>query len=158
MDRKIQYRISSIVVILAMVIGLFFIIHKYDKVLIKEAKLVESPPFTAKILQIVHYFSQSQPPSVSLINIEQNELNIKNAVWVIQMGSFKNKANAIRLLNHLRANGYRAFMQQASTRFGNIRILVGPESQKTVAYALADRLNSNLHIRGIVMPYQPLIL
>lgn len=85
-------------------------------------------------------------------------LNVKDA-WVVQMGSFKNKTNALRLVNQLRANGYRAFIQEISTAFGdNTRVFVGPENKRTEAHALALRLENHLHMRGIVINYQPLTL
>ena len=82
-------------------------------------------------------------------------VKLTNAVWVIQLGSFKNKTNALRLVNQLRASGYRAFIQQVAS---NIRVYVGPEYKQASARALADKLESNLHIRGIVISYQPLTL
>ncbi|MBV9576260.1 MAG: SPOR domain-containing protein [Gammaproteobacteria bacterium] len=82
--------------------------------------------------------------------------HLKNAVWVVQIGSFKNKANALRLVNQLRENGYRAFIQAFS---GNhTRVFVGPENKRDAAYQLVDRLKSDLHIRGIVVSYQPFML
>lgn len=86
-------------------------------------------------------------------------INLKSSVWVIQIGSFKNKTNALRVVNQLRANGYRAFIQQISTALGdNTRVFVGPEHKRTSARALADRLQSEMHIEGIVISYKPLTL
>ena len=82
-------------------------------------------------------------------------LSLKNAVWVIQVGSFKNKANALRLVNQLRASGYKAFIQQFAN---NTRVFVGPEIKQGSARALASRLESELQIRGIVLSYKPLAL
>ena len=84
---------------------------------------------------------------------------LKNAAWVIQMGSFKNKTNALRLVNQLRANGYHAFIQKVSTPFGeSIRVFVGPENKRTTARQLASRLENDMHIHGIVIHYKPLVL
>ncbi|VVC75860.1 Cell division protein DedD [Aquicella siphonis] len=86
-------------------------------------------------------------------------IKLKSAVWVIQIGSFKNKANALRVVNQLRANGYRAFIQQISTAMGeSTRVFVGPENKRTTARDLADRLQSEMHIQGIVISYKPLTL
>lgn len=92
--------------------------------------------------------------------IDKNGLiQLKNAAWVVQIGSFKNKANAFRLVNRLRANGYKAFIQQISLTFGeNIRVYVGPEFKQASARTLADQLEQDLHIRGIVISYKPLTL
>lgn len=86
-------------------------------------------------------------------------INLHNAAWVIQLGSFKNKSNALRLVNQLRSHGYSAFIQQVSTTFGNhTRVFVGPESQQASARALANQLEDDMHIRGIVISYKPLNL
>ena len=79
--------------------------------------------------------------------------------WVIQVASFKNKVAAIRLVNHLRANGYHAFMQRMNTIFGeSTTVFVGPEYKQAYARSLASRLESDMHIRGIVISYKPLTL
>jgi len=86
-------------------------------------------------------------------------LALKNAVWVIQLGSFKNKANALRLVNRLRSSGYPAFIQKISTTFGeSTRVFVGPEYKKDSAHALAMKLDNDLHLHGIVISYKPLTL
>lgn len=90
---------------------------------------------------------------------EPNIGDIKKAVWVIQMGSFKNKTNALRLVNRLRANGYHAFMKKTPGIIGDsTRVFVGPEKKKASAHALASRLNNDVHIKGIVISYKPLEL
>jgi DedD protein len=84
---------------------------------------------------------------------------LKNAAWVIQMGSFKKKENALRLVNSLRARGYRAFIQQVNTNYGDgTRVFVGPEGHEPAARALASRLENDIRIRGVVISYKPLAL
>lgn len=86
-------------------------------------------------------------------------VSLRSASYVIQMGSFKNKTNALKLVNQLRANGYPAFIQKMSTAFGeNIRVFVGPANKRTAAVALADKLENHMHLKGIVISYQPLTL
>lgn len=86
---------------------------------------------------------------------EDGLFKLKSAVWVIQLGSFKNKTNALRLVNQLRASGYRAFIQQADA---NTRVFVGPENKQTIARDIATRLESEMNIKGIVISYKPLTL
>lgn len=93
-------------------------------------------------------------------NFDKNGLiNLKNHAWVIQIGSFKNKTNAIRLVNQLRENGYHAFIQQVNTISGDsTRVFIGPEYKQTSARALASRLENDLHIHGMIISYKPLTL
>jgi cell division septation protein DedD len=87
-------------------------------------------------------------------------VDFKNILWVVQLGSFKNKKNALRLVNQLRANGYHAFIQKMSndTLGEHTRVFVGPANKKTDANILAMRLENDIHIRGIIISYKPLSL
>jgi cell division septation protein DedD len=92
--------------------------------------------------------------------VSDNELfALKNAAWVIQMGSFKNKVHALRMVNRLRSSGYPAFIQKIGTPFGDsTRVFVGPQLKKDSAHAMAKKIDNDLHLRGIVISYKPLTL
>lgn len=97
--------------------------------------------------------------SHKIIHDENGLAKIQEAVWVIQIGSFKNKANALRLVNQLRASGYKAFIQQVSTSLGSsTRVFVGPEPKHASARAIVKKLKAELKINGIVISYKPLTL
>jgi len=65
----------------------------------------------------------------------------------------------LRLVNQLRASGYRAFIQQVATLEGNsTRVFVGPETKFASAHALANQLESSMRLHGIVISYKPLAL
>lgn len=102
----------------------------------------------------------AQTASLTPAPFDNNGLfSLKNPVWVIQIGSFKNKTNALRLVNQLRSSGYRAFIQRTSTAFGeSTRVFVGPEYKQVNARALATRLETDMHLKGIVVSYKPLTL
>jgi cell division septation protein DedD len=109
--------------------------------------------------------TSSKSPSLTALKltrspIEDNaQMKLNSAVWVLQIGSFKNKSNALRIVNQLRANGYKAFIQKMSTALGEqTRVFVGPEYKRSNARALADRLRSEMHIQAIVVSYKPLTL
>lgn len=108
----------------------------------------------------IHIAKARLPNVVNEKALDRNGLiKLKNAVWVIQMGSFKNKGNALRLVNQLRANGYRAFIQEVQTSSAeHTRVFVGPLNKQALARSLADRIDAEMHMRGIVISYQPLVL
>lgn len=88
--------------------------------------------------------------------IDNNGLfKLKNSAWVIQLGSYKNKTTALRLVNRLRSNGYNAFIQQASS---GTSVYVGPESKQEIARSIAARLEYEMKIQGFVISYKPLTL
>jgi DedD protein len=106
--------------------------------------------------------SKMKTPSTSLVDTAINHDNLigtKNIAWAIQIGSFKDKKNALRLVNQLRGHGYRAFMRQISTTFGeNTRVYVGPELKRVLARELAVQIERDVHIKGMIVRYQPLSL
>ncbi len=119
----------------------------------KVAKATVKPKYTAPKL-----LSYNRPMPPVAMN-DDGLFALKNPAWVVQLGSFNNKANALKLVNQLRSNGYRAFIQKVSTTLGeNTRVFVGPERKHESARVLATQLESDLHLRGIIISYKPLTL
>jgi DedD protein len=86
-------------------------------------------------------------------------MKLKTAVWVIQVGSYKNKTSALRVVNKLRASGYPAFIQQMNSSLGqHTQVFIGPEIKQANAISLADELEAEMHIRVIIISYKPLAL
>jgi len=84
---------------------------------------------------------------------------IHKLAWVVQMGSFKNKENARRLTDHLRAAGFKAFTH--TVKMGHqerIHVFVGPEYQQASAVKLSTQVTQHLKMQGIILPYKPLEL
>lgn len=82
---------------------------------------------------------------------------LKTTSWVIQMGYFKDKNNARRLADKLRASGYKAFMRDAkSTKGVRTRVLIGPESKQALAVKLSTKVAQEFKMHGIVMTFKPL--
>ncbi len=114
-----------------------------------------------KDLPVIHSRIKKQASLASYKNspIENNGLmDLKSAAYVIQLGSFKQKANALRLVNKLRAKGYRAFIQSVDSSGGNTRVFVGPEHQQASARLVASQLSKEMQLHGIVISYKPFTL
>lgn len=127
---------------------------------VKKTKVTKPKPFKErkKPVSLVKKERHKQT-KIAIKKLNDNGLvELKNPAWVIQIGSFKNKANALRLVNQLRANGYRAFIQHVSTTGENTRVFVGPENKRKSARDLATKIENDMHIKGIVISYQPLAL
>lgn len=74
--------------------------------------------------------------------------------WAVQIGSFSNAQNAIRLTERLRAKGYTAFVESGSSAKGKVaRVYVGPELLRDRAVQAAKRLRKELKLKGFVVPY-----
>lgn len=74
--------------------------------------------------------------------------------WVVQVGSFSNSANALKLRDKLRAKGYAAFVEKLAGSEGTTyRVRVGPELKREIADSLRDKLRKQMKLKGIVMGY-----
>ncbi|HSW69416.1 MAG TPA: SPOR domain-containing protein [Gammaproteobacteria bacterium] len=78
------------------------------------------------------------------------------AVWVVQVGNFAVKQNAIHLANVLRAAGYKAFTHDVKSSIGKIstRVYVGPELKQASAVQLSHTIHRNLSLPGFVVSYR----
>lgn len=91
---------------------------------------------------------------------KQSLEKLKKSAWVVQLGSFKNKANARRLADRLRTAGYRAFMRDMKSAKGNAstRVYIGPEFKQASAMKISSKLEQQMKLRGMVLTYKPLEL
>jgi hypothetical protein len=89
-----------------------------------------------------------------------NHLSLpKRSAWVVQMGSFKNKSNAHRLVSRLKASGFKAFIHETQSSTGSIRtaVYVGPESREASAAKLSTIMSKKIHMHGFIVPYKPMV-
>lgn len=71
--------------------------------------------------------------------------------WVVQLGSFGNKSNAIRLKDKVIKAGFAAYMVPNGALF---KVLVGPELNRSKAEALQKQLKSKFKMTGMVTLYK----
>lgn len=75
--------------------------------------------------------------------------------WTVQLGSFLKSENALALRKRLRARGYTAFVESGSSARGDVsRVLVGPMPDREQAKASAAKLQREMALEGIVVPYR----
>lgn len=74
--------------------------------------------------------------------------------WVVQLGSFSSEENANSLNKKLRQSGYSAFVEPLQHGGAKVyRVRVGPELRRSGAQAVRNRLQANMGLDGIVVPY-----
>jgi DedD protein len=74
--------------------------------------------------------------------------------WVVQVGSFSNSANALKLRDKLRAKGFAAFVEKLEGEGDTVyRVRVGPELKREIAESTRDKLQNEMKLKGIVMGY-----
>ena len=72
--------------------------------------------------------------------------------WAVQVGSFGEVHNAMKLRDSLRAKGYPAYVEQIRVSHGaSYRVRVGPMLARGEAVTLQGKLEAKLHMRGIVV-------
>lgn len=85
---------------------------------------------------------------------------LNKPAWIVQMGSFKNKENARSLTDKLRAAGFNAFTKEIKSAKGGVRthVYVGPEFKEASATKISRKIQHDMNLQSIVLPYKPLAL
>lgn len=74
--------------------------------------------------------------------------------WVVQVGSFGNRANALALQKKLRKHKFPAFVEFVKNRNGSVyRVRVGPEAKRAKAEKVMHAILKKLEIKGVVMSH-----
>ena len=72
--------------------------------------------------------------------------------WAVQVGSFSDSRNALKLRDSLRAKGYPAFVEQVKVSTGSsYRVRVGPVLARADAEAIQAKLAAKVKLSGIVV-------
>lgn len=164
---------NRIVAILALVAaGILaspLVLNKHQNSSFVEA--IKEPPFpsqftqNATILALKEHTVALKPPKKLFTKYHETNnpssrktgKRYNNSAWVIQVGNFKDKVNAFRLLNKLRSQGFNAFIQQKGAAFGEeMKVYVGPETQRDSAEYLATKLSQEAQLSGVIKSYKPL--
>lgn len=84
---------------------------------------------------------------------EQEQLK---KAWVIQLGSFKHKANVDNLMKKLKKQGYIAYTRPIATKHGElIKVFVGPELDRNALVAQQKDLKKLTGSSGKLVQYHP---
>jgi len=74
--------------------------------------------------------------------------------WVIQVGSFSDRANAFKLRNSLRSKKFTTFVEAVTTKKGRVyRVRIGPEIRRSQAEKIQKRLKAEFKISGLVVAH-----
>ena len=74
--------------------------------------------------------------------------------WVVQVGSFSNRKNALALKEKLLKKGFRAFVERIIQHDKtSYRVRVGPEVRRENATKLQKQIEQKLNIKGLVMTH-----
>lgn len=79
---------------------------------------------------------------------KNNESPAMSSAWYVSAGTFKNKANAIALVNRLKGLGFIVFME---TQAKGSSVLIGPYDYPRHAAVGMERLRDIAHVQGILV-------
>lgn len=88
----------------------------------------------------------------SVAEKDQAEKATPAKAWVVQVGSFTKRDNAMNLRDKLRKKKYPAFVELVKNKNGQIyRVRVGPDVSRTQAEEQMHKLRDKMKIYGVVM-------
>lgn len=78
----------------------------------------------------------------------QDSSLVKQVSWYVSAGKFKNKANALALVNRLKNLGFMAFMSDIQK---DASVLIGPYEYRSHASLGLERLKEIAHVQGVLV-------
>jgi hypothetical protein len=94
----------------------------------------------------VGWADRKNKPNDSLLNLQA----LPNA-WIVQLGNFNNRSDAIRLKDKVAKAGFTAYMIPKDDLF---KVLVGPELNRSKAKDLQQKLKNKFNVTGRVILYE----
>jgi DedD protein len=98
----------------------------------------------------------SEPTTVAVV--EKTKTSVEPAVtrgWVVRVGTFSVSENASRILQELRAKGFRASSTKINTASGSsaTRVWVGPVAERVQAARLRNDIERKTGEKGLITAY-----
>ena len=129
---------------------------------IEEMQKAESAPVNPKRIPIAEGLPEPEIikekksiiESITKLTEEKKEPVIKQTVWAVQVGSFRNRQNALNLKEKLRKKNKHAFVERIiKNNKVTYRVRVGPEVTREKAVKLKKILESKFKLKGLVVKH-----
>lgn len=169
MDHDLKQRLVGVVVITALTA--IFVPMLFDDPVQDQGRLINElqipEPSTERFSEISEKLPESADqilalPDPSALRIEQTEDVGENTTssnntglvrWIIQVGSFSQRKNALKLQKKLRKQGFSTFLDALGTeKNGTLyRLRVGPELNKGRAETIKSQLEKQYQLQAILV-------
>ena len=84
--------------------------------------------------------------------LDQNNLPVN---WALQLGSFQEQENAVRLRARLREQNYRSYILSGRSSTGDwYRVFVGPLSNKSILMDMRDEIKKDFGLAGNIVRHR----
>ena len=119
----------------------------------KSAPASKEKPGKARLAKKSHEQTEQLPASTVAKKKTASAVSVTHA-WAVQVGSFKQKSNALKLRNKLRKQKYKAFIEglQSDTQLV-YRVRLGPYVSRASAEQVRDRLKVRQNMKGLVVKH-----
>lgn len=116
---------------------------------VKEPEITPQFPHKTKKIRI----SKAKTNHKVIHRSENTSSKLRSPAWVVQLGCFNRKSNALHLTEKLRHAGFKAFNREIKSANGKktTRVYVGPESAQALAVKLSSRIEDKMNMRGIIL-------
>ena len=83
--------------------------------------------------------------------------NFTDAAWVVQVASFSNQDNAVRMVERLQKGGYKAYRRKVKSQNKDVyRVFVGPYIEKESAQKSLKKISQLSESDVIMKPFDPI--
>ena len=159
MDEKLKQRLVGAIVLSAL--GIILIPMLFDEEVERGSIAKQSIPefpkaFENNIANIPSQIEISEKIGQSKIDSRRLNDTVKKQVkaWVVQVGSFAKKKNAVEIRNKLTKAGFVAFVETTDETRGKLfRVRVGPELNRERAKKMQERIEIEFDLKGIIVSY-----
>ena len=138
------------------------VLKKLESAAPKPVEAVPPPAMVQRQLVDQHTAAlkaEAASPTPTTAPAKTNETSSKSSIekkgvkaWVVQVGSFAQRKNALALRDKLRKHKYQAFVEAVKTNGSwTYRVRVGPEVRRSSAETTQKTLQAKLKIDGVVM-------
>ena len=160
MDEKLKQRLVGAIAFSALAVILIPILFDEE---VKNGSIAHQPipefpkAFDVNIAKIPSQIEISEKIRQSKIDSRRSNNMAKKQVkaWVVQVGSFVEKINAVEIRDKLKKAGFLAFVETTDQIQGELfRVRVGPELNRERAEKMQERIEIEFDLKGIIVPYQ----
>jgi len=112
----------------------------------------------AKKTDEIYRFGVESPEQGVSAKDEKSGLNAEGIpkAWLVQVGGFREREKAQKLLNSLKSDGYKAFIRDGSSSSGRLhRVFVGPKIEKQRAVSAKKAIDKKYRLESILVLFEP---
>jgi DedD protein len=161
-NERIRQRLVGAVVLVALALILWPLVMspQRDQSFVIESDLPQAPEPEPSIIEEPRPREDVSPVGDYQEKINEEAPSLDKAglpvAWLVQVGSFGNRDNAVKLVERLKGDGYRAQIREQTSQKGTLnRVVVGPYVDKYMAQRDRNKIAAKYALQPAVMRFKP---